>query len=141
MDTVLQAAPRSAADEVSGDPQVLQIEIFPPRGDGLEMGPNQILGVIDGRLGIVTQFKPTSNKKTDFTFESNGITNKIIATLHGDSPPYTVEFAQSVSPVEPPKASDNRQKVEFPVGKLTRVRLFDLVEIRGFYGNPQQKRP
>ena len=141
MGTLLQAAPGSPAEEVSSDPQVLQIEIFPPPSGRLQMGPDQIFGMIDDRLAIVTQLKPTSNKKTDFTFESNGIANKIIVTLHGDYPPYTVEFEQFSPPVQPPKAPQNRQEVEFPVGKLTRIRLFDLVEVRGFYGNPQKKRP
>ena len=34
------------------------------------MGPNQIFGMIDGRLAIVTQLKPSSNKKTDFDTET-----------------------------------------------------------------------
>jgi hypothetical protein len=132
---------RSAAEDVSDNPKVLQIEMFPLRSDRLNMGPNLIFGMIDGKLGLIAQLEPGSNRSTDFTLESAGIVAKIVVTLIGDAPPYTVEFDEFMPPVEPPKSPESRQKVEFPIGKSTHVRLFDLLEVRGFYGNPQRKRP
>ena len=115
--------------------------MFPPRGDALSMGPNLIFGMIEGKLGLVAQLEPSFNRSTDFTLESAGVTAKITVTLIGDAWPYAVEFEQSISLVQRPKSPQSPQKVEFPVGKSTRVRLFDGVEVRGFYGNPKKKRP
>jgi hypothetical protein len=126
---------------VSADPTVLQIEIFLPKTEGMEIGPNFRVGFIDEKTVISTQFRPASFTTTDFTLKNTANTTKVVATLHGEAPPYVVEFEQSVSPVSPPRSPVTHQNVEFPLGKLTHVRLFDLFEIQGFYGNSQQKRP
>ena|ERR1035437_2260768 len=138
---VIAAQPHSPAEEVSGDPEVLQLEMYPPRDEATEMGPNLILGMIEGKLGLVAQLKSSVSKKTDFSFERDGITTKISVALRGDAPPYTIVFEQSISPVQPPRIAERRQEVEFPIGKVTRARLFEVVDIKGFYGNPQKKRP
>ena len=77
MGTLLQAAPGSPAEEVSSDPQVLQIEIFPPPSGRLQMGPDQIFGMIDDRLAIVTQLKPTSNKTWKGKWDGNEATSSL----------------------------------------------------------------
>jgi hypothetical protein len=120
---------------------VLQIEIFLPKSEGVQLGPDITFGLIDEKMAIFTQFQPASVTTTDFTLKKDAIATKVIATLRGDAPPYAVEFEQSVSSVQPPRNPVSQQKVEFPLGKLTHVRLFDLFEVQGFYGNPQQKRP
>jgi hypothetical protein len=140
-DTPSQTPSRSAIEEVSADPKVLQVEMFPPEGDASEMGPNLMMGMIEDRLVFVAQLKPDSSTKTDFTVESAGLVTKIAVALIGESPPYKIVFERSISPVQPPRAAVSRQEVEFPLGRMTRVRLFDFVDVRGFYGNPQKKRP
>jgi len=97
--------------------------------------------MVEGRLAFVAQLKPSSSRKTDFAFERDDVTTRITVAVRGDVPPYTVVFEQSISPVQPPRIVDRRQEVEFPIGRVTRARLFELVDIRGFYGNPKKKRP
>jgi len=135
------AEPNAPVEVVSADPGVLQIEIFLPKSEGAEIGPNIRFGLIDEKMAVFTQFQPSSVTTTDFTLKNAASAIKVIATLHGDAPPYVVEFEQSVSPVQPPRNPVSHQKVEFLTGKLTRVHLFDLFEVQGFYGNPQQNRP
>jgi hypothetical protein len=137
----LPAESTSSVESISADPSVLQIEVFLPKSEGAELGPNITLGLIDKKMAIFTQFQPASNTTTDFTLRKDAVTTKVIATLRGDAPPYAVEFEQSVSPLQAPRSPVSHQKLEFPLGKLTRARLFDLFEVQGFYGNPEQKRP
>jgi hypothetical protein len=137
----LPAESNSPVESISADPTVLQIEIFLPKSEGVQLGPDITFGLIDEKMAIFTQFQPASVTTTDFTLKKDAIATKVIATLRGDAPPYAVEFEQSVSSVQPPRNPVSQQKVEFPLGKLTHVRLFDLFEVQGFYGNPQQKRP
>jgi hypothetical protein len=133
------AEPNAAAEVISGDPRVLQIEIFLPKSEGVQIGPN--IRFDPDKRAIFTQFQPGDVTTTDFTLKNADSAIKVIATLRGDVPPYIVDFEQSASPVPPPTNPVSHQQVEFPTGKLTRVRLFDLFDVQGFYGNPQQKRP
>jgi hypothetical protein len=133
------AEANAPAEVISADPGVLQIEIFLPKSEGVQIGPN--IRFDPDKMAIFTQFQPGDVTTTDFTLKNAGSAIKVIVTLHGDAPPYVVDFEQSVSPVHPPTNPVSHEKVEFPTSKLTRVRLFDLFDVQGFYGNPQQKRP
>ena len=96
-------------------------------------------GCFGPNMNSITTVRPV---QTTQLLEKNAASAiKVIATLHGDAPPYVLEFEQSVSDAQPPRNPVSHQNVEFPTGKVTRVRLFDLFEVQGFYGNPQQKRP
>jgi hypothetical protein len=133
------AEANAPAEVISADPGVLQIEIFLPNSEGVQIGPN--IRFEPDKMAIFTQFQPGDVTTTDFTLKNAASAIKVIITLHGDAPPYVVDFEQSISPVHPPTDPVSQQKVEFPTGDLTRVRLFDLFDVQGFYGNPQQKRP
>jgi hypothetical protein len=137
----LAAEPKPPVESISADPAVLQIEIFVPKSEAVEIGPSIRFGLIDEKMAVFTQFQAGAVTTTDFTLKNAANSSKVVATLRGDAPPYTVEFEQFVSPVHPPTNPVTQQKVEFPLGKLTRVRLFDLFEVQGFYGNLRRKRP
>ena len=135
------AEQNAPVEVVAADPGVLQVEIFVPTSERIEIGPNIRFGLIDEKIAVFTQFQSGSVTTTDFTLKNGQNEIKVTAALHGDTPPYVVEFEQVASPVQPPSSRVSHQSVEFPRGKLTRVRLFELFEVQGFYGNPQQKRP
>ena len=134
-----QAEQHSSIEAISADPDVLHIEIFVPHSDSINIGPNLAFGEIDGKPAVFTQLGPKSNRGSDFILRRTGISWDIAFRLVGASPPYKIEFEQSLSPAAQPKKS--QQTLEFPVGKLTRARLFDTFDVVGFYGNPQQQRP
>jgi hypothetical protein len=137
----LATEPKPPVESISSDSAVLQIEIFVPKSEAVEIGPSIRFGFIDEKMAVFTQFEAAGVTTTDFTLKNAANSTKVLATLRPSAPPYTVEFEQFVSPVQPPTSPVTQQKVEFQLGKLTRVRLFDLFEVQGFYGNPQRKRP
>ena len=140
-DQVLQPTKRrSVTDFVSADPTVLAIEIFPPAQQNFSLGGNTEVGLIDDKLAVSTQLHPIRNPSTNFEMEGAGSGSKITVLLLGDAPPYAVEF-QLTSALDQGNLPSTRQKLLFPPGKLTRARLFNLLDVQGFYGNPQQKRP
>jgi hypothetical protein len=134
-----QADLDSSIESISTDPNVLQLKVFLPKADAINIGPNLTFGRIDNKPAVLAQLSPTSNRGTDFILRKMGVSWDITFRLEGDKPPYKVEFEQSLSPAAKPKK--DHQQIEFPVGKLTRARLFDTFDVRGFYGNPAQKRP
>jgi hypothetical protein len=135
-----QTQSASTFDTISADPKVLHLEVFLPYADSIQIGPNLGLRPLEENKGIVfAQLSPETNPGSDFILRANGSTLNIAFRLHGNAPPYTVEFEGSLSLAAQPKTS--QQKIEFPIGRLTRARLFDTFDVQGFYGNPQQKRP
>jgi hypothetical protein len=130
----------STFDTVSPDPKVLHLEVFLSYADTVNIGPN--LGfrpLAENKGDVFAQLSPETISGSDFILRKTGISWDIAFRLHGSSPPYKVEFEQSLSPAV--QLKNSQQEIEFPVGKLTRARLFDTFDVQGFYGNPQQKRP
>ena len=127
-------------DTISPDPKVLHLEVLLAYADGVNIGPNLGFRPLENNKGVVfAQLSPEANPGSDFILRRTGVSSDIAFRLHGSTPPYKVEFEQSLSPGAQPKKT--QQQIEFPVGRLTRARLFDTFDVQGFYGNPQQKRP
>jgi len=130
----------TAAETVSADPTVLQVEIFLPPKQSITLGSNMTMGMIDGKMALVTELHPLANQTTDLELGEDSTALHITASLLGQSPPYAVEFRRRPADGKETTASAS-QRVDFPQGTLTRARIFGTFDIRAFYGNAQRKRP
>ena len=91
-------------------------------------------------LQFIWSLNPDSAPSTDLESGKGQITTRIAGAITQQTPSaYRVTFRRTVTE-SGTTGTPEEETVDFPFGRVTRVRLFRSLDISGFYGNPNRRR-